>query len=212
MNKLNKFLILALKGVGMGAANVVPGVSGGTIALMTGIYTELIEAINSLMDPNAWKKLIKGDFKEFWQAVHGNFMTALMVGVIVSIFSLAKIATFLMVAHPVQLWAFFFGLIIASSIIMLKDVKGWRFLDVIYTILGIVLGVVICTMTPTNTPDAMWFIALCGALAMCTMILPGISGSFVLLILGKYDFIMNALGDFDGKILAVFGVDRKSVV
>ena len=203
---LRHYSIVALKGVGMGAANVVPGVSGGTIALMTGIFEELIDSLNTLMSPSSWKMLFSGKARDFWKYIHGNFMTALMTGVLVSIFSLAKVTTFLLINHPVQIWAFFFGLIIASSAIMLADVKNWRIGDVIYAVIGIMLGFVICTLSPTTTTDAYWFIFICGAVAMCTMILPGISGSFILLVMGKYYFIMQALSDLDIPVLIVFGV------
>lgn len=202
--KIKHYTLLALKGAGMGAANVVPGVSGGTIALMTGIYSELVEAVNVWTEGQTWRLLFSGQWKAFWKQIHGSFLTTLFIGIIVSILSLAKMATWLLNVHPVQIWAFFFGLIIASSYIMLKDVKQWTMIDVIKTILGAVAGVAICTLTPTQTPDAMWFIILCGALAMCTMILPGISGSFVLLIMGKYDYIMNAIGDMNLPVLGIF--------
>jgi len=130
----------------------------------------------------------------------------LMIGVLVSILSLAKLMEYLLHNHPVQTWAFFFGLIIASSILMLKDIKDWTFKDVIFTIIGIILGLVVCTLTPTETPDALWFVFLCGAIAICTMILPGISGSFILVILGQYDHIMTALNDTNLLVVSVFGL------
>jgi putative membrane protein len=203
---LKHYSIVALKGIGMGAANVVPGVSGGTIALMTGIFGELIDSLNTLMSTTSWKMLFKGQVREFWKYIHGNFMTALLIGVIISILSLAKLTTFLLVHNPVQIWAFFFGLIIASSVIMLADIKGWKFMDVVYTIIGIVLGYIVCTLSPTTTTDAYWFIFVCGAVAICTMILPGISGSFILLVMGKYYYIMQALSDLNIPVLLVFAV------
>lgn len=205
-NNFNHYLILGLKGVGMGAANVVPGVSGGTIALMTGIYEELIGSLNTLMSGTSWKMLFSGNIKEFWRYIHGGFLTAIIIGTLVSIFSLAKLTTYFLVHDPVQIWAFFFGLIVASSVIMFADIKGWKIKDVIFAIVGVVLGVVICTLSPTHTTNDMWFIFICGAIAMCTMILPGISGSFILLILGKYDYIMSALDKLDIPVLLVFAV------
>ena len=201
---LIKSLIVALKGFGMGAANVVPGVSGGTIALLTGIYSEIIESLNSLVEPETWKALFKGRFKEFWTRVHGTFLLALAIGVLASILTLARVMEYVIVYHPVQTWAFFFGLIIASSIYMLIDIKKWKFSDVVWTIIGIGLGIAICTLSPTTTPDDWWFIAICGAIAICTMILPGISGSFILVILGKYEYIMSAINDLNWPVLIVF--------
>lgn len=198
-------LLVALKGFFMGAANVVPGVSGGTVALITGIYSEIIESLNSLMVPRTWKILFKGGFREFWREIHGGFLLSLLIGVIVSIFSLAKLMEYTLAHHPIQTWAFFFGLIIASAAIMFRDIKGWGIGEIIWTIIGIALGIAVCTLTPTETPDSWWFIFLCGAIAICTMILPGISGSFILVILSKYDYIMSAISSVDVPVLLVFG-------
>lgn len=206
MNALTKNILTGLKGFGMGAANVIPGVSGGTIALLTGIFTEIIDALNALMDPSSWKMLLKGQFREFWRYIHGTFLVSLMVGVLISIFSLAKLMVYVMHFYPVQTWAFFFGLIIASSVYMIYDIKGWKFVDSLFFAVGIALGVVICTLSPTTTPDDLWFIFICGAIAVCTMILPGISGSFILVILGKYDYIMQAVNQLNLPVLLVFGV------
>ena len=202
--KLIKNLVVALKGFFMGAANVVPGVSGGTIALITGIYKEIIEALNSLMEKETWKALFKGDFKGFWQQIHGTFLLWLAIGVVLSVFSLAKLMTFVLANYPVQTWAFFFGLIVASAILMFKDIKGWGIKEVLFTLGGVALGLLVCTLSPTQTPDNWLFIFLCGAIAVCTMILPGISGSFVLVIMGKYDFIMQAVADLNWPVLVVF--------
>lgn len=206
MANLSKHFITGVKGFGMGAANVIPGVSGGTIALLTGIFTELIDALNALMDPSSWKLLLSGKFREFWKFIHGAFLVSLFAGVLISIFSLAKLMVYVMAFHPIQTWAFFFGLIIASSAYMIYDIKGWKVLDFLFFTVGIALGVVICTLSPTTTPDDLWFIFICGAIAVCTMILPGISGSFILVILGKYDYIMQALNQMNIPVLAVFAL------
>ncbi|MBQ2006755.1 MAG: DUF368 domain-containing protein [Bacteroidales bacterium] len=201
----NQFIPVALKGFGMGAANVVPGVSGGTIALLTGIYSQVVDAISALTDISLWKSLFKGQFKDFWQKINGSFLVALAVGVLASVFSLAKVMTYVLSYYPILTWAFFFGLIIASSIVMFRDIKGWGVKEVLFVILGAIIGVAVCTLSPTQTTNDLWFIFVCGAVAICTMILPGVSGSFVLLIFGKYDYIMNAISDFDLPILLVFG-------
>ena len=204
--KLIHNLIVALKGFFMGAANVVPGVSGGTIALNTGIYKEIVDALGSLTQKETWKALFKGDFKGFWKQVHGTFLFWLAIGVVLSVFSLAKLMTYVLEHHPVQTWAFFFGLIVASAILMFKDIKGWGIREILFTLGGVALGLVVCTLSPTETPDNWLFIFLCGAIAVCTMILPGISGSFILVIMGKYDFIMQAIADLDWPVLIVFGL------
>lgn len=201
---MNKNILTGIKGFFMGAANVIPGVSGGTIALISGIYEEIVESLNALMSVSVWKSLFKEGFKSFWKQIHGTFLLSLAIGVIISIFSLAKLAEFCLHNHPVQTWAFFFGLILASSYVMLKGIRGWTLKDVIITIIGCILGLVVCTLSPTETPDTLWFIFLCGALAICTMILPGISGSFILVILGKYDYVMGIIDNLDLVPLAVF--------
>ena len=189
---LKKYLLVGLKGIGMGAADVIPGVSGGTIAFMTGIYEELVGSINSI-NGTAVKLLFKGKFRDFWKHINGNFLISLVAGILISIMSLAKLMTYLLNYEPIPTWAFFFGLIVASSVFMLRDIKGWKGKDFVMLVLGIILGVVVCTLSPTQTPDALWFIFLSGAIAICAMILPGISGSFILLILGKYEFMLSTL-------------------
>lgn len=200
-----KDIAVALKGFAMGAANVIPGVSGGTIALLTGIFSRIVNCLNSVMEKETWKALLHGEWREFWKRIDGRFLLALLVGVLASVFSLAKLMEYVMNYHPVQTWGFFFGMIAASAVVMLVKVKGWKASDVLWGIFGIVLGVVICTLSPTDTPEDLWFIFVCGALAICTMILPGISGSFVLLILGKYEYIMGAVNNLNWPVLIVFG-------
>lgn len=201
-----KNIVIGLKGFFMGAANVVPGVSGGTIALVSGIYEELIEALNAVMSPANWKALFKGKVREFWQGIHGNFLFWLLLGTALSIFSLAKLVERGLARNPILIWAFFFGLILASVFFMLRDIKGWKWKDVLVTVIGVALGFVVCTLSPTETTEDMWFIFVCGAIAICTMILPGISGSFILVILGKYDYIMAAVSSMNIPVLAVFAV------
>jgi len=201
-----KDVIVALKGFLMGAANVVPGVSGGTMALLTGIYEKVINALNSLMTAEPYKLLLKGRFREFWKAIDGEFLLALAIGVLVSIFSLAKLMEHVLAHYPILTWAFFFGLILASAYYMLRDVKDWKGRDVLITLAGVALGLLICTLSPTQTTDDLWFIFICGAIAICTMILPGISGSFILVIFGKYDYIMSAISELNIPVLAVFAL------
>lgn len=206
MSGIAKNLAVALKGYAMGAANVIPGVSGGTIALLTGIFNELVEALNALMSFSSWKLLFKGKLKEFWNAVHGTFLLWLAIGVAVSIFSLAKLMEYVFTHHPVQTWAFFFGLIVVSAFFLLSDIKGWKVADVFWLVAGIALGAMICILSPSETTSDLWFIALCGAIAICTMILPGISGSFILVLLGKYEYIMKAVSNLDWPVLLVFAL------
>ena len=210
MRTFKEYLILALKGSGMGAADVIPGVSGGTIAFMTGIFEELVASINSF-DATAIRLLFSCKIKEFWKHINGSFLLAVGCGILFSVVTLAKIMLYLLTHHPIETWAFFFGLIVASSIFILRDIKRWNIVSVLLTIFGIILGVTVCTLSPTETPDDLWFIFLSGALAICAMILPGISGSFILLILGKYQYIMGCISDLAagvnfGQNLLILGI------
>ena len=192
MNNLKKYLMVTLKGACMGAADVIPGVSGGTIAFITGIYDEFVGSIASI-NAEAMKLLFKGQFKAFWKHINGTFLVSIVLGIGISVVLLAGLMQTLLTVYPIQTWAFFFGLIVASSIFILRGISGWKLREVLFLILGGVLGVTVCTLSPTQTPDALWFIFLSGAIAICAMILPGISGSFILLILGKYQYIMAAI-------------------
>ena len=210
MKGLLKYITVAVKGACMGAADVIPGVSGGTIAFIMGIYDEFVGSLASI-NAEAVKLLFSGKFKAFWKHINGNFLLSLIIGIGISIISLASLMQYLLRWHPIQTWAFFFGLIVASSIFILRGIKGWKLRDILFIILGVGLGVTVCTLSPTQTPDAYWFIFLSGAIAICAMILPGISGSFILLILGKYQFIMGAIsglasGEDFGRNLVIIGV------
>ena len=200
------YVSVALKGFGMGAANVVPGVSGGTIALLTGIYSDIVDALNAVTEKETWKSLLSGRFSEFWKHIKGDFLVALLLGVIVSVFSLAKLVTLCLNYYPVLTWAFFFGLILASTVVMFRDVKDFRAPDLIPVVLGLALGLVVCTLSPSQTTDDIWFIFVCGAVSICAMILPGISGSFILLVMGKYNYIMQAITDFNWPVIIAFAI------
>ena len=189
-----KNIIVAVKGACMGAADVIPGVSGGTIAFIMGIYDDFVGSLAAI-NGEAVKLLFKGQFKAFWKHINGSFLLSLVIGIGISVISLAGLMQMLLSDFPIQTWAFFFGLIVASSIFIIRGISGWRLREGLLLGLGIILGVVICTLSPTQTPDGLWFIFLSGALAICAMILPGISGSFILLILGKYQYIMGVISD-----------------
>ena len=192
MRKLKDYLLVSVKGACMGAADVIPGVSGGTIAFIMGIYDEFVASIASI-NAEAVRLLFKGQFKAFWKHINGTFLLSLVAGIGVSVIALAGLMQMLLNNYPIQTWAFFFGLIVASSIFILRGISGWRLKEAGFLVGGIILGAVVCTLSPTQTPDALWFIFLSGAIAICAMILPGISGSFILLILGKYQYIMSAI-------------------
>ena len=204
MSKRN-YPLLILRGCAMGAADVVPGVSGGTIAFITGIYEELIDSIKAV-DLQAVKLLLKFKLAEFWKKINGNFLISVIAGIGISIFSLAKLMTWLLENHPIYIWSFFFGLIIASSVLVAKEIKKWNIFTVISLILGAVIAYGITVMTPSETPDSWWFIILSGAIAICAMILPGISGAFILLLMGKYTYILGAVSAFNIGVLLFFAV------
>jgi putative membrane protein len=202
--KIKDYLLITLKGIGMGAADVIPGVSGGTIAFISGIYGELLSSIKNL--PVAVKNLFANKFnlKLFWKEVNGNFLAALLLGIGISILSLAKLMTYLLEHHPIPVWSFFFGLILASVWFVLKDIDKWKLSYCVSLILGIVAGYLITVISPSETPNDLWFIFLSGSIAICAMILPGISGSFILLLLGKYAYVLAALNGFNIPVIAAF--------
>lgn len=205
MKPKRNYLLLVLRGCAMGAADVVPGVSGGTIAFITGIYEELIDTIKSI-DLQAVKLLFRLQWKAFWAKINGNFLLSVLLGIAISIFSLAKGMTWLLENHPIQIWSFFFGLIIASSVLVAKEVKQWHFSTFVALLAGVLAAYFITVTTPGETPDSGWFILLSGAIAICAMILPGISGAFILLLMGKYSYILGAIGRLDWGVLLLFAM------
>lgn len=205
MRKLKGFLLLFLKGMSMGAADIVPGVSGGSIALITGIYEKLLDSIKAI-DRQALGYLFKLEFKLLWSHINGNFLLTLFLGILTSIFTLSKLITFLMEFHPIPLWSFFCGLIIISAIIILRDIKNWTIGVVLAIILGTVSAFYITGLPPIGSPDALWFTFIAGAIAICAMILPGISGSFLLLIMGQYERILAAVSEKNIPVLALFAL------
>lgn len=204
MNRtLKDYALLLLKGVGMGAADVVPGVSGGTIAFIVGIYEELLNSIKSI-NVNSLRLLFTFRIKEFWKAVNGNFLLSVVSGILISIFSLAKLITYLLENHPVLVWAFFFGLVLASTYVVSKRIRTLSWSRWLAFAIGTVAAYFITVATPASTPEGLWFIFLSGAIAICAMILPGISGSFILVLLGKYFYIMNAVKSFNIPVMLTF--------
>jgi putative membrane protein len=189
---LLSYIIISLKGVAMGAADVVPGVSGGTIAFISGIYEELITSINSI-NFSKFKVLRKEGFKSFWKAINGNFLLALFSGIFISVFSLAKMISWLLVNQPILLWSFFFGLVFASIFFIARVIEKWNLGTISAFVLGAVIAYYITTLPPLENTESLPFLFLSGALAVCAMILPGISGAFILVLLGSYKTILDAV-------------------
>ncbi|MBW2411308.1 MAG: DUF368 domain-containing protein [Deltaproteobacteria bacterium] len=201
--------VLSLKGLCMGSADVIPGVSGGTIALITGIYEDLIQAIRSI-DTAMLGKISKLDFKGALAHIHIRFLLSLFAGIGVAILSLARLMNYLLHQQPVYTWSLFFGLIAASIFVVGRQIKNWWGITVISFIAGTATASLIVNLIPVATPETLWFIFLCGFIAICAMILPGISGAFILLILGKYEFVTATLKNpfvpQNALIIAVFGI------
>jgi putative membrane protein len=197
------YIALLLKGIAMGAADVVPGVSGGTIAFISGIYTELLNSIKSVNLYNI-KTLLKGDIASFWSAINGWFLLVLFIGIGVSVVSLAKVITGLLDSHPQLVWGFFFGLIIASILFIGKSIKKFNVQTIVSLIIGAGVAYWITILEPSQLDTPLWFVFIAGAIAICAMILPGISGSFILLLLGMYKYVLTSIKDLNILVLGVF--------
>jgi putative membrane protein len=180
--------------MGMGAADVVPGVSGGTIAFISGIYEELIYSIKGI-NLKAIKLFFTGRWTSFWKQINGNFLLAVFAGIFISVLSLARLLEYLLEHQAVLIWSFFFGLVLASSYVVSRKISRWNYSRILALLGGIGIAYYITSVTPATTTDASWFVILSGGLASCAMILPGISGSFILLILGKYSFALHAVNE-----------------
>ncbi|QTA82978.1 DUF368 [Desulfonema limicola] len=203
MELKNKFM-LYLKGIAMGAADAVPGVSGGTIAFISGIYEELIDSIRSFNITGL--KLLKSlDFKGFWEHINGLFLIILFAGIATSILFFSRIILYCLVHYPEMLWAFFFGLIIASALVVGKKISQWNSKIIFSSIAGIFAGYYITIAVPAQTPETLSFIFFSGMIAICAMILPGISGSFILVLLSKYEYVFTAVKDFNMAVIITFG-------
>ncbi|MDC0635100.1 DUF368 domain-containing protein [Flavobacteriaceae bacterium] len=197
------YFILVFKGMAMGAADVVPGVSGGTIAFISGVYEELIATLNSI-NLNSLKTLKLQGVSATWKKINGNFLLALFGGILLSILSLSKLVAWLLHEEPVLLWAFFFGLVLASIIFVLKKINQWNSAVFLGLILGGVFAYQLTQLNALGNSDNNWYLFLSGAIAICAMILPGISGAFILVILGSYANVLQALNDKDIAKITIF--------
>lgn len=186
-----EYLGLGLRGVAMGACDVIPGVSGGTMAFILGIYEELISSIRGIGRPEFLNPLVRLRFVQAARAINLPFLLAVLLGVMTAILSLAKLMTWLLAHYPVYIWSFFFGLVLASVLVVGKRIPKWT--PMLWGALAVttVGAYILVGLVPTQTPDGLWFIFLSGALAICAMILPGISGSFILLLMSKYQYIVG---------------------
>ena len=199
---MKNYIILFVKGIGMGVANVIPGVSGGTIALITGIFERLINSIKSF-DLKAVKLLFGFKFKLFADYTDIKFLISILVGVFIAIISLARLFDYLFVNYPVYIWSYFFGLVLASVYFVGKTVEKWNLIVILSFLIGTAIAVAVSIMNPSAENDNFFFLLLCGIVAICSMILPGLSGSFVLVLMGNYKLVMiDAVNNLDLAILA----------
>jgi len=191
-------IFLILKGIGMGAANKVPGVSGGVVAFVAGFYEEFIYSLQKV-NRKAFKLLINGRFKSFFQYINGRFLGLLFLGMVMSYFSVSKILDYFIKHYELYVWSIFFGMIIGSIYYISKDFKDWNYRTCIAIIIGIVIGVGISFLDPAKENDNLWFVFFCGIISVSGMTLPGFSGSFILILLGNYVLLLvdsvNALYD-----------------
>ncbi|MEC7646173.1 MAG: DUF368 domain-containing protein [Bacteroidota bacterium] len=201
---MKNYLILFLKGMGMGIANVIPGVSGGTIALITNIYEEIINSLKSF-NRTAFKLLLSLKIKELVKHTNLYFLTAIFSGSIVSVFTIANVFEYLFVYYPISIWSFFFGLILASIIFVSKRVQNWHIQSISTLIIGIAIAFSISLATPATENPNLFFVFICGIIGISGMILPGLSGSYILILLGNYKLLMvTAVTELNITLLSVF--------
>ncbi len=199
---MKKYFLLYAKGIAMGAADVVPGVSGGTIAFVSGIYDELLRSIASV--PIALGLLLRGRIVEAWKAANATFLLVLLLGIMTSVLSLARLITYLLAEQPIPVWSFFFGLILVSTHLVVREIQRWNSTRVVSLLLGVAFAYWITVAAPLQWGHDPLSLFLAGAIAICAMILPGISGSFLLVLMGLYSFVLGAVKSLDITVLLIF--------
>lgn len=199
------WLKIYLSGLLMGAADVVPGVSGGTMAFIVGIYDRLVAALSGV-NKHSIQLLLKADFKGLWRHFDGGFLAVLLAGVASSIFGLASLMTTLLAEYPVWLWSFFFGLILASAYILIHEIPQFGIRHTALLVIGVAMGASLSLLVPTQVDTGLLMVFFSGMIAICAMILPGISGSFILLMMGMYGFVMTAVKELQLIVIIVFAL------
>ena len=207
---MSEYISLFLKGIAMGAANVIPGVSGGTVALIAGIYRRLIEAIKCI-DASAIRMLFAGRTRDFMRHTDGAFLLTLGVGVCVGILGLAQALKYCLEFYAVWTYSLFFGLILASVFYVAREIKAYTTGAIVSFVIGITIAVLIALITPASENKDIYYLILCGAIAVCSMILPGLSGSFVLILLGNYVLVLSSITAFTDVAKALLHGDTDSV-
>ena len=203
---IKDYVSLFLKGIAMGASDIVPGVSGGTMAFIMGIYEELIDSIRTVGQPEFIRAVLKFNIKAVFEIVNWKFLLALVLGIGTAVVTLSSGLEWLLENQPVYLWSFFFGLVLASVYTVSTRINQWTIPLITMLLIAAIAAFFLVGAVPLITPDAWWFLFLSGALAICAMILPGISGAFILVLLGKYQFILNAVNERDFVSIAIVGI------
>ncbi len=203
---LKDYFGIVLRGILMGSADIVPGVSGGTMAFILGIYEELIDSIRTVGRPEFIQAVIRFRIKDIFQILNWKFLVSLAAGIFIAILTLAKVLESLLENQPVYLWSFFFGLVLASILVVSKRISAWNLPLVVILALGALGAYILVGLVPAQTPNAWWFLLISGAVASCAMILPGISGAFLLVLLGKYQYVLGAVNDRDIVTIALVGI------
>jgi putative membrane protein len=194
---LKDYFGLFLRGFAMGSADVVPGVSGGTIAFISGIYEELIDSIRMVGQPEFLRSVFSFNIQRVFELLNWKFLLAVLVGIGTAVLTLAKGIEWLLHNQPILLWSFFFGLVVASVVTVSSKIKQWNPLLIGAVVVGSIGAYILVGLVPIETPNDWWFLFFSGALAICAMILPGISGAFILVLLGKYQYALSAITNLD---------------
>lgn len=200
---MKHYLMVFIKGIAMGAADIVPGVSGGTVAFITGVYEELLNSLKK-MTPASLALWYREGFAAFWKHINGFFLLSLFCGILLSVLSLANVVTWLLAEHPLLVWGFFYGMVLASTIYIAKPLPFRNPLIIFLFVVGVVLATGVSMIRPAALPGEWWVVFLAGSIAICAMLLPGTSGSFMLILMGLYGFILQSLVEFNLVILISF--------
>ena len=203
LRKPKDYILLYLKGLSMGAADVVPGVAGGTVAFLSGIYEEIVYSLNNI-DRESVKLLIQRDPEGFWKRINGNFLTVVFAGILTSFLTLAKLMGFLLRQNQILVNSFFFGLILLSAPLVLREIKSWNLQMILAFLAGVGVAYSMTLLSPVQSPNTWWFIFFVGILVVCATFLPGISGSFMLLLLGKYQYLIQSVANFNVLVIIIF--------
>lgn len=206
MRTLKDYRNLLLRGICMGAADIVPGVSGGTMAFILGIYEELIDSIRTFGTAQFWSAVAHLRIRQAYAMINSKFLLAVGAGIVLAVLMLSHALEYALAQYPVFVWSFFFGLVLASVHVVARRVRAWSIPLGVVAAVGVLGAYVLVGLVPVETPEAPWFLVLCGAVAICAMILPGISGSFLLVLLGKYEFILRAVNERDIVSVGYVGI------